>query len=121
MWFLDRFPGAATAYVLPLALRLQGVLNMPVLHASLQELICRHESLRTHFPTVNGQPQQVIDEYGAWSLNLETADVSHELGHLSAAEQEKALNRWAAAMQSPFDLASEIGRASCRERVSSPV
>ncbi|HEX5356498.1 MAG TPA: amino acid adenylation domain-containing protein [Aquabacterium sp.] len=104
MWFLDRFPGAAAAYVLPMALHLQGALDLPALEASLRELVLRHEALRTRFPTVNGQPCQVIDTVAP--LRLEVEELGPEVTALPDAELAQALLPLTADMQSPFDLAS---------------
>jgi len=54
-------PGAAV-YVIPGALELRGALDAPVLERALGALVNRHESLRTVFVSVDGQPQQVVAE-----------------------------------------------------------
>ena len=60
LWFLDQWePGTAT-YNVPAAVRLTGRLNIAVLHQGLNEIIRRHEALRTTFPAVDGRPFQVI-------------------------------------------------------------
>jgi amino acid adenylation domain-containing protein/non-ribosomal peptide synthase protein (TIGR01720 family) len=59
IWFLDRLePGPA--YVLAYALRLAGPLNVPALRQSLNQVVARHETLRTRFPEVDGQPRQIV-------------------------------------------------------------
>ncbi len=59
LWFLDQlFPG--TSYNVPIAIRLTGVLNLAALEESFNEIVRRHEVLRTTFHTVEGQPVQVI-------------------------------------------------------------
>ena len=60
LWFLHQLDPESAAYNTLLALRLQGPLNVEVLRQSLQDLVNRHESLRTSFPTVEGHPVQVI-------------------------------------------------------------
>ncbi|MCC5667067.1 amino acid adenylation domain-containing protein [Nostoc sp. CHAB 5784] len=56
LWFLEQLqPGSAT-YNIPTAVRLTGSLNIAVLARSLNEIIRRHEVLRTQFPTVDGNP-----------------------------------------------------------------
>ena len=45
---------------MPVVLRFVGTLDVAVLEQSCQALVDRHELLRTHFPSVDGQPTQVI-------------------------------------------------------------
>jgi len=44
------------------AFQLEGELNLPALKRSLNEIIKRHEVLRTVFPALQGQPAQKINE-----------------------------------------------------------
>ncbi|MFI1678036.1 amino acid adenylation domain-containing protein, partial [Streptomyces sp. NPDC020607] len=64
MWFLNRLeetvPGAASAYNLPLVLRISGVLDVAALEAALGDVADRHESLRTVFPDIDGVPHQQV-------------------------------------------------------------
>ncbi|WP_099138049.1 non-ribosomal peptide synthetase [Xenorhabdus szentirmaii] len=62
LWFLNQLdPAASLAYHLPVALRLIGRLNHDALTQTLNQLVARHESLRTRFMLVEGQPCQYID------------------------------------------------------------
>ncbi len=62
LWFLAQLdPAASLAYHIPMALRLTGQLNRPALTRALDLLVARHESLRTRFVLVSGQPCQQID------------------------------------------------------------
>ncbi len=56
LWLLNQLEGANPAYNMPLALRLSGVLDRAALHAALDDLVQRHESLRTIFPNEDGLP-----------------------------------------------------------------
>ena len=60
LWFLDQWEPGNTAYLLPYAWRLQGLLNREALIASLTHLVARHETLRTCFELQEGQPIQII-------------------------------------------------------------
>ncbi|MEU5772163.1 amino acid adenylation domain-containing protein [Streptomyces venezuelae] len=64
MWFLNRLeetvPGAASAYNLPLVLRISGLLDVAALEAALGDVADRHESLRTVFPDIDGVPHQQV-------------------------------------------------------------
>jgi amino acid adenylation domain-containing protein len=59
--FLADFGPDGSEYHSGLGLRLRGDLNLPALHAALDQLVTRHESLRTTFDTVDGQPVQVVN------------------------------------------------------------
>ncbi len=102
LWFLDQLEPNSPFYNIPVALRLQGHLNQVALTQSLEEIIQRHEALRTNFVTVNGQPTQVINTLTNWTVSV------INLQHLSAEEQKNAAKKLVKeqALQ-PFDLANE--------------
>ena len=60
LWFLDRLEEAAAAYHVPAAVRLRGELNAEILERGLNEILRRHEALRTTFGMVEGRPSQII-------------------------------------------------------------
>src|SRR3954469_17270637 len=60
LWVLDQLVPGSAAYNIPGALRLSGALNLAALERSLSAIVARHESLRTTFATIDGQPAQVI-------------------------------------------------------------
>ncbi|HEX9942664.1 MAG TPA: non-ribosomal peptide synthase/polyketide synthase [Thermoanaerobaculia bacterium] len=60
LWFLDRLEPGTSAYNLALPVRLRGRLDRMALAGALDELARRHESLRTTFPSRDGQPVQRI-------------------------------------------------------------
>ncbi|MCF7223867.1 amino acid adenylation domain-containing protein, partial [Marilutibacter chinensis] len=66
LWMLDQIDHAAgSAYHMPLALKLVGTLDADALQASLDRIVDRHETLRTHFESVDGAPSQVVGAVGA--------------------------------------------------------
>ncbi|MBT6229125.1 MAG: non-ribosomal peptide synthetase, partial [Candidatus Scalindua sp.] len=73
LWFLDQLEPGKPMYNIPVAIKLIGSLNVPVLEQSLNELINRHESLRTTFTSEDGQPVQVIAS--ALSMTLPAKDL----------------------------------------------
>ena len=87
LWFLDRFQGGVATYNMPNALRIRGPLDVEALGAALDDVIARHESLRTIFPDTDGVPsQQVLPaQPGMWRrggaavLSLPEQDVFGEL------------------------------------------
>ena len=60
LWFIDQLDPNTPAYNMPAPVRFTGPMNLPVLERSLQEIVRRHEALRTTFESIDGQPVQVI-------------------------------------------------------------
>ncbi|MBO1057381.1 MAG: amino acid adenylation domain-containing protein [Dolichospermum sp. JUN01] len=60
MWFLSQLDGESTFYNESFQLQIVGKLSVTALEQSINEIIRRHEVLRTNFPTVEGVPFQVI-------------------------------------------------------------
>ncbi len=60
LWFLDRLEPENPFYNVAFCLNIVGKLDTNILEASLQELVNRHEGLRTGFPEVKGRPIQQI-------------------------------------------------------------
>ncbi|KAF9271817.1 hypothetical protein BGZ68_003039, partial [Mortierella alpina] len=60
LWFLSQMDGLSEVYHIPYASRLQGSLDHDTLQKSLSALFCRHESLRTVFVAVDGQPNALL-------------------------------------------------------------
>ncbi|GLZ29518.1 hypothetical protein Lesp02_17080 [Lentzea sp. NBRC 105346] len=66
LWFLHRLDPDSTAYDLPMRLRLKGKLNAEALRLAMSDVLNRHESLRTIFPEVDGEPYQVVVDSPEW-------------------------------------------------------
>jgi amino acid adenylation domain-containing protein len=99
LWLMDQVEPGNPSYNLGAALRLKGPLDVAAFEASLNEIIRRHEILRTTFPSVEGRPLQVIAD--AVPLDLSVID----LGAFGD-EREQHLRQLAEAeAQTPFDLA----------------
>ncbi|MFF0143405.1 amino acid adenylation domain-containing protein [Streptomyces sp. NPDC005227] len=98
LWFLNKLEGASATYVLPLAVRLSGDLDRAALEAAIADVIGRHETLRTVFPEVDGEPQQLI---------LEPDQVRPELPvvEVEAADLDEALR---AAGNTAFDVTVDL-------------
>jgi amino acid adenylation domain-containing protein len=56
LWFLDQLNPNSAVYNVPLAVKLSGAIDANALERSVNEIIRRHEALRTTFTTVDGQP-----------------------------------------------------------------
>ncbi len=61
MWFLNQFDTSASAYNIPAAIRLSGDLDVTALRQAVEDIIARHEILRTIYPqTPDGPVQRVL-------------------------------------------------------------
>ncbi|RKH11041.1 amino acid adenylation domain-containing protein [Corallococcus sp. CA053C] len=99
LWFLDQFEPDSAFYNIPLSVRLPGPLDVPALREALQALVRRHESLRTTFEVVQGQPVQRITP----SLTLALPVV--DLRELPEAAREAEAHRLAhEEARTPFQL-----------------
>ncbi|MDQ6762953.1 MAG: condensation domain-containing protein, partial [Bacteroidota bacterium] len=67
LWFIDQLEGSV-GYHIPSVLRLTGALNKDALRSALQEIVNRHEVLRTIYKEENGEPRQEVQEEDKWSL-----------------------------------------------------
>jgi amino acid adenylation domain-containing protein len=74
LWFLNQLEPGNFSYNVPLRMRLTGRLDVEVLTQTLNEVIRRHEALRTTFSVIDGQPVQVIAATHA--LRLPVLDLS---------------------------------------------
>ncbi|ARV58868.1 hypothetical protein BZZ01_09670 [Nostocales cyanobacterium HT-58-2] len=101
LWFLDQLETGSASYNIPATLRLDGLLNVPAFQMALQEIVWRHEALRTTFPMVNGAPVQVIASKPTLLFSL------IDLQQLSEEQQLIEVQHLATKeAQQPFDLAS---------------
>jgi NRPS condensation-like uncharacterized protein len=99
LWFLNQVEPNNTAYNILDAVRLTGSLNISALEQSLNEIVRRHEILRTTFTTVNGQPMQVIAP--TLTLTVQVIDLK-ALPEEQQSQQSQQLAIQEA--QKPFDL-----------------
>src|SRR5919202_3706729 len=97
LWFLHQLEGTSGEYHVPEGFLLRGDLDRDALRRALDALVARHESLRTRFPTVDGEPVQVVEPELRLELPVEEVDGVPE------SRLEKALwEEW----ERPFDLAA---------------
>ena len=108
LWFLEQLEPGSPAYHIPAIFQLQGELNVPALTASLNEIVQRHEALRTRFTTVNGQPSQQIANDVTVSVPLK------DLQHAPADQREIEMAKLTAAeTRRPFDLSQDPLLRAC--------
>ena len=105
LWFLDQLQESSLTYS-PYneleGLRLSGSLQVEVLLMAIQEIVRRHESLRTNFKAIDGSPvREIVPKL---NLNMPIVDLQHlpqeeRLGQVQHLAQEE--------IQQPFDLAKD--------------
>ena len=99
LWFLDQLDPGSAVYNMPVALRLAGDLDVPALERSLNELLKRHEVLRSTFTSTDGRPVQEISPELHMDLRRE------DLSAMPAPDREAEVQRLASEEASlGFDL-----------------
>ncbi|HEX8559851.1 MAG TPA: amino acid adenylation domain-containing protein, partial [Pyrinomonadaceae bacterium] len=100
LWFLHQLEPAGAAYNMPVAFRLSGRLDVSALERALNEMVSRHEILRTTFDVLDEQPVQLVSA-AAQTLTPALMDLSA----LPATEREAEAARLAEEeVGRPFDL-----------------
>ena len=99
LWFLHQLEPESVVYSVPVGIRLRGELNRQVLIQSLNEMMRRHEVLRTHFVFKDGRPVQVIA--GEVELKIKEIDLR---GMAEVEHEAEALRLWREEVARPFDL-----------------
>jgi amino acid adenylation domain-containing protein len=103
LWFLEQLEPGNTVYDICRALRLSGSLNITALEASLNEIVCRHEVLRSAIRIGDGRPLQVVQP--PFELKLSIVDLQ---ATLDAELEPEIRQRIQQAGEKPFDFA--VGR-----------
>jgi len=99
LWFLDQLNPESALYNVPLAVRLSGPLDPKAIEQSVNEIVRRHESLRTTFQNVEGQPVPVVAP--RLEVELQLRDLSSLPDHEREASAQSLLHKEGA---TPFDL-----------------
>ncbi|RBL91355.1 non-ribosomal peptide synthase/polyketide synthase [Chitinophaga flava] len=98
LWFIDQLEGSVQ-YHIPAVLRLKGNLNRQALAYALQEIVNRHEVLRTFIRLEDGSPYQQIQEAGHWQLN--------EVAGEAYADVEVLHEYVRSLIETPFDMSAD--------------
>ncbi|MEV6986109.1 amino acid adenylation domain-containing protein [Sphaerisporangium sp. NPDC051017] len=99
LWFLHRLEGPSATYNMPWVIRMRGHLDVGALRGALADVVARHESLRTVFPDVDGEPYQHV---------LDPADAVPELETTAVAGPSALREVVDEAARYGFDLRREI-------------
>src|SRR5204863_2628623 len=94
LWFLDQLEGATPTYNVPLALQVEGPIDVPALERALSDMVERHRILGARFVDRNGQPAQVLDPEFAFTIPI--VDIT----------DAELVDRIQAYARRPFDLAA---------------
>jgi amino acid adenylation domain-containing protein len=100
LWFLDQLMPDSPVFNVPLAVRLQGTINRHALERSVNEIVRRHDSLRTTFATLEGRPS--LSCVSQLRIDLPLVDLSLEPECEREAMAQALISKEASA---PFDLA----------------
>ncbi|MEU7142821.1 amino acid adenylation domain-containing protein [Nocardia sp. NPDC046473] len=85
MWVLNQFDPDSPAYNIPLAIRLSGVLDVPALRNAVADVLERHETLRTRYPSdPSGVAyQEILSVRESLPGGLETVSTADPIGRIT--------------------------------------
>ncbi len=109
MWFLNQFDRSSAVYNIPVAVRLTGDLAVPALRRAIDDVIARHEILRTVYPQHDGVAYQSILPAEQAVLDLTPEPV----------EAAAVLARIIEVASAGFDVATEIPLRASLLRIDS--
>jgi hypothetical protein len=95
LWFLDQLEPGNSAHNISWTVRIKGSLNRVALQSAVDDLVGRHEVLRTSYPSVEGKPLQNI---------VTNVRVPVELEDMTGASDERLRACLARLASSPFEL-----------------
>ncbi|MFB7669739.1 amino acid adenylation domain-containing protein, partial [Kitasatospora sp. NPDC056138] len=98
LWFLHKLEGPSATYNMAYALRLTGDLDRQALQDALNDVIARHEALRTVFREVDGQPGQHILAPDQARVALQTVPT----------DEDRLRDQLHRAAQHEFDLSAQV-------------
>jgi hypothetical protein len=101
-WFFSQLEPRSPLYNVPVAIRLRGPLHIPALQKSIEQIVARHEVLRTRFGG-EFEPVQVVGEMALVPVTVT------DLRGISSDMRETVLQRSVdAEVRQPFDLARDL-------------
>ena len=99
-WYLEMLQPGVTAFNVSMRFRLDGPLDIGRLECTINTIVARHESLRTHFEEEDGELLQVV--FPQLAIPLPVLDISHLAADKVQAEADRLSEIEA---QRPFRLA----------------
>ncbi|WP_164493725.1 condensation domain-containing protein, partial [Streptomyces sp. ADI93-02] len=116
LWVLDQLDGPNPTYNVPLAQRFHGALDRAALQHALDDVVGRHESLRTLIAVTDGAPHQKIQPAAQAHVPLDLVELDTDLEDSGnetpapAARLASSLQRFA---ELPFVLATDLPVRAC--------
>ena len=87
LWLLDRLAPGNPAGNIAVRWKLEGPLDSELLKRAIDLIIRRHETLRTRFETVAGEPVQIVEPHSQFDLGIV------DLRHLATPQREPEIER----------------------------
>jgi amino acid adenylation domain-containing protein len=103
LWFLNQFDATSPSYNICRAVHIKGKLDRNVLQRSLDDLVARHEPLRTIFKWVDDSPIQEV--LAKSDLTIKTVNLTNLQGN---PQEEEVWRLLRADSRLPFDLSSDL-------------
>ncbi|MCH7625550.1 MAG: amino acid adenylation domain-containing protein, partial [Chloroflexi bacterium] len=103
LWFLAQLEPDSPAYNMPKAMHMRGPLNVAALQRSLNEIIARHEVMRTRYVSTDGIPTQVVAD--GCSIDLPVIDMTDVPGADREHELQRVMSEEAGRR---FDLSTDL-------------
>jgi amino acid adenylation domain-containing protein len=113
MWLLEQLTPGISSYNVPRTLRLEGQLDLDALRRVLNEIVRRHEVLRTNYETVDGKPVQIVRP--SMTVPLDPIDLSGLDRQAQEAETQRLAVEWS---DRSFDLSRDLFFRSALLRLS---
>ena len=105
LWFIDSLQGSSAEYNMPMAFTVQGDLDTGLVHRAFNEIIARHEVLRTVYTEVDGMAQQQICAVSEIDFDVAVEDMCHLTGETQNQAVKSLVNT---EFTQPFNLAEDL-------------
>ncbi|HZM80122.1 MAG TPA: SDR family NAD(P)-dependent oxidoreductase [Candidatus Limnocylindrales bacterium] len=99
LWFVHQLHPDSPAYNIAMVLRLRGEFDETAMRSALNDVVARHDALRTYFSVVDGTPMQVVRD--PWPIPFEVDDLR---GMPAPASESEVRRRIDAERYTRFDL-----------------
>ena len=101
LWFVDRLQGSSAEFSAgPYAVILKGHVDVAAIRWAINAIVERHESLRTHFAEIDGEPVQLIQPHLSITTPIEDVRLhDHDSREQRVSEERRRL------VTEPFNLA----------------